>query len=1242
MPLLSELKQFKASFGNIGREKADLEAKKIPFDDLELPDTEPDLSVLQAKAEEAQNKSDEAEDDAFDLDSTDTESDINPIDDLDFDAFLDSQPDDLPDVPLDGFPDITEDDAFSAEPPGAEIPDAEPPDIEDFGDEEIGAEIPDFPQEPDTAVPDEDMLISNFDGSGSLDFPDEPSPAESDDDLNFDNLDDLGLPDEQAATDTDEDLNLDDLGGFGQPDEQTATGADEDLNSLGSFDQPDEQATTGIDEDLNLDSLGGFGQSDEQAAISTDDDLDLDSLGSFGQSDEQVATGTDDDLDLDSLGGFDQPDEQAATDTDEDLNLDSLGGFDQPDEQAATDTDEDLDLDSLGSFGQPDEQATAGTADDLDLDNLGGFDQPDEQAAAGTADDLDLDNLGGFDLPDEQAAADSGDDLDLDNLGDFDQPDEQVAADSGGDLDLDNLGGFDQPDEQAAADGGEDLDLGNLDGLNFDDEATAPSFDDEQSFDDSSTFDDGQPADDENFVDLGTESEIETSPGSESDGMDEFSFPDLDSVLQESQKTTAFDTSSKDTKGKRRGKEKPQPEYKPPENVDEIKLSEAELARLQKTLSGYPLNLRIACEEIIAEEVVEPEKLSKLIRHLINGSPAKETALLAGHILGRIISIPKGFEKSSGEALEAEQASFAYIFVHNFLPILRLLGVIAVLVVSLFFLIYTFIYLPGKAESIYKQGYERIFAGEYQQANVRFSEAFDTHRKKDWFYKYAEAFRDERQYIYAEQKYDELLRYYFRDKKGILDYANLETYYLRNYAKADSLLRRQLLDYAPNDYDGLLAVGDNSLIWGEVDPSKYEDARYAFARVMDKYGWKDPVVERMMLYFIRTDDLGQVIYLRQWFDENKKRKMSANTLAELGGYFLDKQLEEVRGVPNEYLEYIDRVRDLLQEAIQGNPALPESYYHLARYYNRLSGVEEERSALEYAIRAFDNAPEESIRRLNYRIDTHQRYADLLINSREFIPAEEQLVRGINLYEDAISRRLMSRSPQYGRLYSGLGDLEYFTKIGDMEAALRFYRRAEQNGYAPPEMQYRMGSAYYQLEDWRNALEYLFTASSSLPLNDRVLFALGNTALKRGDYFASNGYYNRLINILEGQRVRLPSLLPSDRPDYLELAERLMMARNNAGVACEMLAAQTGNRSYITRAMALYAEAERAWDSRTRDPASMIRSGSTPLPYLNMRNALYPRAEYEPQIFIRIDREASEYSPWEKLAPIAFLNRSRSN
>jgi len=212
-------------------------------------------------------------------------------------------------------------------------------------------------------------------------------------------------------------------------------------------------------------------------------------------------------------------------------------------------------------------------------------------------------------------------------------------------------------------------------------------------------------------------------------------------------------------------------------------------------------------------------------------------------------------------------------------------------------------------------------------------------------------------------------------------------------------------------------------------------------------------------------------------------------------------------------------------------------------------------------------------------------------------------------------------------------LEYFVKSGDMNAAIRYYRQSEDHGWSPPEMRYRMGSAYYQLENWRNALENIFSASGELPLNQRILFALGNVSFKRGDYYAAQGYYSRLLDILESRRARLPLLLPNDQPEYLELAERLMMAQNNAGAAYEMLAAQTGNPSYRNQAIALYSRSELSWDSRTRDPRTMVRSGSTPLPFINARNALRPQSGYEPQIFIRIDRDVAEPPVWEKLASL---------
>ena len=1092
-------------------------------------------------------------------------------------------------------------------------------------------------------------------GLGDLDdfgLPGDPFAADGtsgagNDDLGFDNLDDIGLSDDPFDVDgisgTGSDgLGLGDLDDFGLPgDPFAADGTSSAGNDDLSFDNLDDIGLS--DDPFDMDGISGTGS----------DDLDLGDLGDLGLSDDPFAA--------DGTSGVES----------EDLGLGDLDDFGLPGDPFAADgasgvEGEDLGLGDLDDFGLPGDPFVAdgtsdASSDDLDLGDLGDFGVSDDPFAAdGTSgagsDDLDLGDLGDFGVSDDSFAADGtsgagSDDLDLGDLGDFGVSDDLFAADgtSGAgsdDLDLGDLGDFGVSDDPFAADGtsgagSDDLDMDFSQGAEFTDEPS--DFGDDFDLGMGSGSAD-MPSDGEGDVSL--------------DAMDDFSFPDLDKALEKSKTpagppAAAAQQPAQGPKTSFWNKQKPV-DIPPPGSLDDIKLSESELKDLQDTLSRYPLNLRIACQEIIAERDASPEKMSKLITNLVQGVSAKETAVLAGEILEKKIIIPKGFEKSSGEALEAEKGTFGYIFVNSFLPVLRLVTVIGLLTASIFYLAFVFIFTPLRAEAIYRRGYELIYAGDNRRANELFHEAFNIHRNRRWFDRYAEAFISQRQFILAEQKYEMLLRYFprdigagptvpleeilrhsQRDKKGILALAALQTNYMRNYARADMILRRGILDRSPNNYYALLAAGDNSLAWADEDPSRFVDARISFARLLEVRGWEPRIVERMLKYFIRTDNLGEVLNLMDWFDAHPRRNMQAATLAELGGYLLDKQSEEVRGVPNEFLGQIRGVTDILREAIDRDPSQPEAYYHLSRFYHNLRRHDQERIALEYAIRAFDGArSEDSPRRRRYRIDAHQRYANVLINDRAFMEAERELVRGVNLYQDAIRRMQAFRtpSPGYGRLFAGLGDLEYFVKTGNMEAALNHYRMAERHGWAPPEMLFRMGSAYYQLENWGNALEYLFRASTDLPLNHRVLFALGNASLKRGDFSVALGYYDRLLGMLEGRRARLPVLLPNDRPEYLELAERLMMARNNAGVASERLAAQTGDLSHRTRALGLYTEAQRAWDARTRDPATMIRSGSIPLPYLNIRNALQPQPGIEPQIFIRIDRDAEENSPWERLAP----------
>jgi tetratricopeptide (TPR) repeat protein len=678
------------------------------------------------------------------------------------------------------------------------------------------------------------------------------------------------------------------------------------------------------------------------------------------------------------------------------------------------------------------------------------------------------------------------------------------------------------------------------------------------------------------------------------------------------------------------------------EDVEEIVLSEEDYEHLKNALASYPLNLRIACEELIAEQAVLPDLMSKLIKLLIKEAPAQEVADLAGKIQGRIINIPKGFEKRSGADIEAEKNSFKYIFIHKILPIagFTLFGILVAL--SIVYLVHRFIYIPLHAESMYKQGYAIIDEGKFQEANKKFAEAFKLHRVKKWFSKYAEAFIGKRQYLFAEEKYQELLTYYPKEKRAALNYAELETNQLQNYEKADGILRKYILNYSINDKDALLALGDNALAWGEIDPSKYETAREAYARYMEAHGQSDPVLERMLKYFIRTGNLKEVLPLQRYFsapETGRKRTISAETFTEMSGYLLDKQFEDTEGVPDEYVSQITGVRDLLLKAVEKGPAIPETHYNLSRYYHYFDNLREERSALERAIPLFDAEGESTAKRTKIRLDAERRYAETLIANKEFFAAEEHLQKGIELYEDALSRKFISPDPQSARLYANMGDLNYFTKEGDMDMALQYYTRAEQNGWSPPEMQYRMGSAHYHLQQWAQAQRRFIAVADMVPYNRRILNSVGNASYIQGDYFIAKAYYSRLLDMLNADKSRFPVLSPQTRDDHFTLAERLMVAENNMGVTLETLTTRTGNPEYKKQALDYYINSSRAWDSLTRDPQTLVRAGITDLTSpgvnlanLNSQNAFNPEAGYEPQIYVEIDKDVLEPSPWETLVP----------
>jgi tetratricopeptide (TPR) repeat protein len=672
----------------------------------------------------------------------------------------------------------------------------------------------------------------------------------------------------------------------------------------------------------------------------------------------------------------------------------------------------------------------------------------------------------------------------------------------------------------------------------------------------------------------------------------------------------------------------------------EVELSPEQFARLKKALESLPRNLKIAVQDLIGQGKAAGADLSKLIALLLANASAQEIATLAGRISGKRIRIPAGYEKKTGVAFEAEQRTFAYAFRENILPLVRVVLLTVLVGGALGFFGYSYVYKPLSAFTNYRAGYVQITNDRFTLANERFARAVSVWPMKAWFYRYAEGFADKRQYVLAEEKYDDLLRRFGDDRKGILDYARMESTRLADYEKADTLLKR-LLDRTMYDYDALLATGDNDMEWGERVPAKFEAARLSYATLIEKYGVKDDLLFRMLRFFIRTDNGEEVERLRVYYASRPEVKVDPVAFAELGGYLVDHRR-------------LDYAQDVLFRADKVKPGLAEVHYNLARYYRIVKSTSDEKLALDAVVKSLTNKDPLTRKRLSIEIDTYTREGELSYRSGDFVLAEKDLQRAISLVEQNQKMKLIGKERLFGRPYAALGDLYYYVQ-GDLANAGVQYQTAIANQFTDPGLSYKIGFIQYAGHDYKGALASFAStedqsaypsgneelasaapgetgASSAAPavpaapapplarVPQNLLFALGNCFFQRGDYFAAQGYFLGLLDRLELKKAGIGNLLPLEVPEHRALMDNLVKVNNNLGVTMIRLSERTGDRKKRSEALVYLTAAAQIADSLSRAPDTVLRNETRSVPSLNMQGILYPTSTFVLQIFQALPKD----------------------
>ena len=649
--------------------------------------------------------------------------------------------------------------------------------------------------------------------------------------------------------------------------------------------------------------------------------------------------------------------------------------------------------------------------------------------------------------------------------------------------------------------------------------------------------------------------------------------------------------------------------------AEELTFTGKQFAAIKRTLSHLPRNLKVAIEELIAEKGLEGEDLHSLLALLIEGAPPTAIAERVSRLTGQRIVLPKSFERLTGVAFEERRRTFGYAFRENILPILRVVVLTLLFLGLLAFLGYRYVYRPLYANYLYRQGYSQIEKERYRMANDSFDRATSVWIFKNWFYRYAQGFTEEKQFQLAAEKYEQLLGRFPGDRTGKLSYASLLTFDLAGYEKADKLID-EVLTEDMKDYDALLAKGDNYLEWAQEDESRYADARFAYASIIDYYGEKDEVLFRMMRYFVRTDKFDETRTLKNYLDDKKNLRVEpelyASTYAELAGYWIDK---------GQY----DSIPSMLFKAMEEKMNEPGIHYQLARYYRYVQDPGEEEKALAAAIQLLEGMQPLDKKHLFMVIDSYNRRGETFWRKDEYLEAEEYFQKAIDRIEDAQRRKIFGQREEFGLAYKNYGDIYYYISH-DLEPALDLYLKAVNNRYETPDLDYKMGYIHYAADRYEDALLNFSKVIDQRPTNQNGLYALANSLYLRGYYSSAQGYYLRLLNLLETREERIPYLQVYENPEHNALVEYIMKVYNNLGVTLKQLSDRSRDPEKESKALVNMTFSSERFDLLSRDPVTVERGLTKNLAYLNQGGILYPTSDFQLQIYTRlpIDLQANRF------------------
>ncbi|MCL2520514.1 MAG: hypothetical protein FWE37_05885 [Spirochaetaceae bacterium] len=663
--------------------------------------------------------------------------------------------------------------------------------------------------------------------------------------------------------------------------------------------------------------------------------------------------------------------------------------------------------------------------------------------------------------------------------------------------------------------------------------------------------------------------------GEEEEGSEDFNLGDFSAV---------FDKPKYEDMAPSLDEDSAEDDYDEEITPEKLVFTAEQLKIIREHLAKMPRNLKIALQELLINEDIPAATVYNVTRKILKQVSARNLANEVRKATGVRILVSNFYEKSTGEAFEHSQQGFRYVFVNNVWPKVRTYAAGLAFVALLTTLLLNFVYRPLQAHFYYRAGYNAIRQLNYSAALEYFRIAFEGWQlgniniggnsaglnirgvrgifSHNWFLRYAAAFEEQREFNLARLKYGQLIHFNPRSRRAFLAYGLFE-HNRADFARADAIYEQFLNTVNKNDYQIMMAQGDNLMEWGDEDPYFFERARIVYASILSTR-FTDDLRVRLLNYFIKTNQPQEIRRMVALTVELPRPVVHAQIYANLAGWYLDNR------------EY-HNVVEVLRLALEHDETVPAVHYQLARYFNIINERAEERMALNLARAHLEMQTPFSRAQLEMSINIYARLGRLLLREGETRQAEIAFLEALRQYEDAKDRRVLSPSSRHASIYAELGRL-YYNHSSDFNSALIFFDRAVLDGYDTANVRYKMGVIYYNRDDFELALHNFYLAHEMDRYNRNILFSLATTFAARESFALSQGFYFRLINELEEDRLALSAAGMLADLDILELSSLLMRAYNNISVVYYHLGNGSSEQgAYLMRSLDALNSSSTAWN-----------------------------------------------------------------